>query len=104
MKQKSKQKPRAKPSRIDELQPLSWDILNVPEAVRFVYALRLPSHWIDTIKSLTPVDDVPPVRSLHAVLQVLAPEILYFFPSSFAGNPAHRPPYWLLADGEGAQL
>jgi len=97
-------KQRAKPSHIDELQPLSWDILSIPEALRFVYALRLPPHWVDAIKRLTPVDEIPPVISLHTALRVLAPEILYFFPSSFAENPQRRPAYWLLADAQGAEL
>lgn len=95
---------RAKASRIEELQPLSWDIMSIPEALRSAYALRLPPHWVNTIAGLANVDEIPPVTSLYTVLRVLAPEILYFFPSSFAAVPERRPLYWLLADGSGTQL
>jgi hypothetical protein len=90
-------------SHIEELQPLSWDISAPPDELRFVYALRLPPHWGDIIRGLEEIDEIPPTTSLHTILRVFAPELLYCFSSVFSGVPERRSPYWIIADGAEAQ-
>lgn len=97
-------KSRSKPSSIEEIQALSWEVPTIPDELRFVYALRLPAHWVPLLKSLANVDRQPPVTSLYVSLRALAPEILYIYPNSFSDDPDRRPLYWLIADADGATL
>lgn len=84
--------------KINEIQPLAWEVTVLPEELRFIHVLRLPDHWRVAIRSLSEVDRVPPIKCLHLVLQALAPEIICFFPSAFTENPQYRPEYWLAAE------
>ena len=52
-------KPRMKSPAIEEIQPLSWEVPVIPDELRFVYALRLPAHWVPLFKSLAEIDHQP---------------------------------------------
>src|SRR5580692_2988963 len=97
-------KQRTKSLPIEEIQPLSWEVPVIPDELRFVYALRLPAHWISLLKSLADVDRQHPLTSLYLSLRALAPEILHIYPNSFSDDPDRRPLYWLVADAEGVAL
>src|SRR5688572_29714218 len=81
-----------------EIQPLMWNILDgIPEELATVYALKLPDHWREEIRSLGGSDRSAPIRGIHAALWSTAPE-LKIFHSAFARTPANRPEYWLASD------
>lgn len=89
---------------IEEIQPMSWMVSVLPDELRYVYGLRLPSTWIPVLKSLADIDHQPPLTSFYVSLRALAPEIISISSGSFSEDPDRRPPYWLLVDAEGPTL
>jgi pPIWI_RE module N-terminal domain/RNaseH domain of pPIWI_RE/MID domain of pPIWI_RE len=89
---------------IEQIQPLSWEVVTLADELRKVRALRIPPHWPALLRSLGEVDHINPVRSLHAMLRALAPEILHIMPGTFHDDPDRRPPYWLVAEASGPAL
>ena len=91
-------KKREKYPPVDELQALGWTIDNAGLSVfGNLYALELPSSWVDLLTPLEHIDKTPPVRSLYAAIKGCAPNVTYIFPGSFRVDPDQRPLYWLAA-------
>lgn len=91
-------------SMIEQIQPLSWEVVTLADELRTVRVLRMPPHWPALLRSLGEVDRINPIRSLHTMLRALAPEILHIMPAAFHDDPTRRPPYWLVAEASGPAL
>jgi hypothetical protein len=84
---------------VDHLQTLGWTInegLNFSQFGK-LYALKLPSIWVEQLYALSKVDHTPPIVSLYCALGVCAPSVIHIFRDSFSFSPSKRPPYWLVA-------
>ena len=82
---------------IKELQPLAWDIHEIPSFISHVYTLALPDQWKDIINHLILTHkekDFVPTRSLQAALLAGAPEIIDFNYYAFKEKTS----YWLISD------
>ncbi|KYQ87952.1 MULTISPECIES: pPIWI_RE module domain-containing protein [unclassified Thermoactinomyces] len=82
---------------LKELQPIAWDINEIPNFISKVYCLKLPDQWKDIINHLIQINrekDFVPTRSLQAALLAGAPEIIDFNYYAFKNNTT----YWLISD------